>query len=557
MRAWVAAAAVAAVAAAQHEASAASYDYPGCTTPEETNCAMQAQRPTDDSSGSVTVYTLFYGSNFQNGGIDGYTALDIEALVFALSQSSAEATIGTYTNVTSLNFTSVVDAYSQGHVLVDDGTANDGVSNAIQAQITSGQWPADPNGVYMLVPDQTVTLSGGNITACPSNAPPTGTCACGWNNVYSDSGGPSIKYGVVINSSITPACAYGSAFATPNNANGQDTNGAIDGELKFFAHELNEALTEHWTLSSPPVASDGTAPNNQEADFCQGQTGTTYTVQNSPTNALANFHGFGFDFLIQPNRVNLNTTSGNEGYCANSYGGVFWGKDFGTAWNPLSGDWSPYNYKGECESGQPLVGVSTNTSTGIAHAIFCGSGPETSFFPQSNSCHQVNFDGFNGAAGTVQPAASKTADAAWWTNGDWDYKYYKGECAPNEFVAGISQSQQGGAATLLCCPSSVAHESCDAQPFNSSNAGNAETDWDFAYYKAECSNGQYVAGISVDTTHGHPHELLCCSPASPPPPPLPPPSCQPASCPACVVGTPCCNGVGTCGCAAGGICLGL
>jgi hypothetical protein len=102
-------------------------------------------------------------------------------------------------------------------------------------------------------------------------------------------------------------------------------------------------------------------------------------------------------------------------------------------------------------------------------------------------------------------------------SGDWDYGFYKGQCAKNEFVAGVAQSQAGATNGLLCCPSigvdaGVDASGCHAQTIDSTNL--PSSDWDYGYWKGECHPGEYVAGVSVTGT-GSPHDILCCT--TPPP----------------------------------------
>jgi hypothetical protein len=509
----VAAAVVGAIFSMQPIASA---QYPPCN-PQEPGCAMQQQGIASNTTGPIDVYVLLYGANFANGGNDGYTYLAIERLVFALIDSSFENAITTYTNIDpgQVGFTNLLDSgYSQGKTISDTNA----VTNAIAVQIRNGNWPADPNAVYMFVPDSTVKVTITTPQFCPNGQPGT-SCACGANDswIYN---GQRLKWAMVTNSLSTPGCQYHTH--TPNDSNGADANGAIDLELASFAHELNEALTAQWTLNPATVAQYNLGHNNQMADFCAGQTRDTYNVlTSSGVQALADFHGYNSDFLLQAYRVNEN--SGSFGYCASGYGGVFWGRDSGLVWSPLSangGDWSPGNYKGECENGQSLLGVSTYVlGIGQAHSVMCGDGQHSADLQQSGSCHTVNYAYYGGdTQGSVQ-GTSQQKDV-WWTNGDWDPGYYKGECGANEFMAGVAQQTNGRAASILCCPGSanILHSACETVAFDSSNFDNPSNDWDYGYYKASCPlrssvdsrTGRYAAGISDSTDNLTPHRLLCC-----------------------------------------------
>ena len=206
--------------------------------------------------------------------------------------------------------------------------------------------------------------------------------------------------------------------------------------------------------------------------------------------ALANVHGiYGTDFLLQTLRVNAN--GGTQGYCANGYGGVFWGQNFGYSQTPYThnnGDWAPGSYKGECHSGQALAGISKYPSAQPAHAVMCDSTTNSANFVQDGSCTPLYFDHGYGTVGNVQ----------WYADpppvGDWDSGYYKAECGPNMFVGGVSQSTSGVVNGILCCtppsPGAVTHQTCRGELVNSALDAppSPSWDWDNGYYKATCSS---------------------------------------------------------------------
>jgi hypothetical protein len=363
----------------------------------------------------------------------------------------------------------------------------------IGSYITSGNLPADPNALYLVLPDSNNSVSAADGSRYCSTW-------CGYNNNASIAG-TNIKYAVVGDATGCGNCQWG--LHTPNDVGGADTNGALDGELSAIAHELVERITDPLG-GGGGWRSSGTGGNTQNADFCSWANGNVpiaegnayTTIANSGSYAQANFRGISTDFLLQTLRVNAR--NGGFGYCVNSYGGVFWGQDYGVS---HSGDWDYGNYKGMCEQGQPVIGLSEDTSTTPkAHAVMCGSSPNAYLFGES-SCRLLTFDG---SAGTVQ----------WYSDpppvGDWDWGYYKGECGQSEYVAGVAQSTSGVVNGLYCCTGNVRHASCEAVPFDSGNL--SSYDWDYGYYKAECNNGQYVAGVSAVTTSGTPHKVFCCYP---------------------------------------------
>ena len=163
------------------------------------------------------------------------------------------------------------------------------------------------------------------------------------------------------------------------------------------------------------------------------------------------------------------------------------------------GDWDPNYRKSECGGYEPVTGLSRDTGSTVVHATLCRVDGEGWRYPH-NSCNVRAF-----SAGDNRGTAF---------TGDWDPSYYKGECAPNEYVAGVSQSQNGQTHALLCCAGSVAHNSCSAVSIGALDGreSQASEDWDIWNYKGECGAGRYVAGVSRGLSAGEPHRLLCCSP---------------------------------------------
>jgi hypothetical protein len=125
-------------------------------------------------------------------------------------------------------------------------------------------------------------------------------------------------------------------------------------------------------------------------------------------------------------------------------------------------------------------------------------------YPQADKtpslCHRVDFPSGD----------NRFASDPGFSNNDWDSGYYKGECAPNEYVTGVAQSTSGWTTSIECCLGNVTHQSCTAHPLDSSGL---DTDWDSGYLKGTCPLRQYVAGVSTDfRAGGSPHMVLCCAP---------------------------------------------
>lgn len=166
---------------------------------------------------------------------------------------------------------------------------------------------------------------------------------------------------------------------------------------------------------------------------------------------------------------------------------------------PFIGDWNPNYIKADCGRYEPVTGLSRHTSTNVAHAALCRVDGEGWRYPLS-SCTVRTFSGGDNRGVSF--------------TGDWDPGVYKGECAANEYVAGVSQSVNGQTQSILCCAGSVAHNSCSAVSLGAVNGreSQASGDWDLFYYKGECGSGRYVAGVSRGVSSGEPQRLLCCSP---------------------------------------------
>lgn len=169
-------------------------------------------------------------------------------------------------------------------------------------------------------------------------------------------------------------------------------------------------------------------------------------------------------------------------------------------------DWADFRYKAACSPTQAATGLSMS-NTGVlkyAHDLLCRLDRPDTFL--RTSCHEVVFD-----ADDNRP----TADGE-----DWDPGYYKGECAPDEYVVGISQTINLALFSIRCCQGAVAHDDCSAVVFaDESDFDGSEmiNDWDPDYNKGECAPGRFIAGVSQRPGTGEPHAILCCGERESPP----------------------------------------
>jgi len=94
---------------------------------------------------------------------------------------------------------------------------------------------------------------------------------------------------------------------------------------------------------------------------------------------------------------------------------------------------------------------------------------------------------------------------------DWDQGFWKLECGNNEYVYATSQDTNTHQIHGVACASStgVSNTCHTATIDNGEWAGVG--DWDVNYNKGECASNEYLAGLSVDPGTGLPHQLLCCA----------------------------------------------
>lgn len=166
----------------------------------------------------------------------------------------------------------------------------------------------------------------------------------------------------------------------------------------------------------------------------------------------------------------------------------------------LTGDWRAGSHKAECAPGERIVGVSKYTAPPYkGHGALCAqANPAT--HPHASCTTYVFANG--DARGTT-------------STGEWAAGYHKGECAADEYMAGISQTPDGKLDAILCCKGAVAHNNCAAPIFldTSARESTATGEWDPGYWKGECGPGRYAAGISrqMDAWWSG-FSLLCCGP---------------------------------------------
>src|SRR5579859_3218919 len=187
---------------------------------------------------------------------------------------------------------SVSVGYTHGNALT-----NALVWTIVQDVVSAGKLPSDPNGVYFVLSDATVTNSDGFCSSW-----------CGWHT-YGTYAGAALKFAFIGDPGACITKCNWEVFSTPNNY--------VDRMASDIFHELSESVTD--PLLNAWVIESSTTEN---ADECNWETGPTYQTS---SNATANVRLGNRDYLLQEMWVNKGT-----GYCAQSlgsstpYGGTPW-----------------------------------------------------------------------------------------------------------------------------------------------------------------------------------------------------------------------------------------
>ncbi|MER5361523.1 cellulase family glycosylhydrolase [Streptomyces sp. NPDC002785] len=154
-------------------------------------------------------------------------------------------------------------------------------------------------------------------------------------------------------------------------------------------------------------------------------------------------------------------------------------------------DWSPGNRKGNCPDSQRLVGLGRSDSRGL--------------------CTDVGRPAKANGSWTV------VTDERYVTGGDWASGYNKLQCPGNTFAAGYSVRGNAMAA-LLCAPAADSLPTADRVLWfdhgdnRPATGGSIASDWAPGYYKGQCADNEYLAGVAHTWKWNHggvPDALLC------------------------------------------------
>jgi hypothetical protein len=411
----------------------------------------------------------------------------------------------------------VTDNVSQGEGTLIDSQIQAIVQNAIyggDVDANTGaqkSLPLDSNGVYFVFlpsqvvvgppsPAQPFTNAGpicGASTGCAYHTS-TNIYVQGQNNWHAD-----IKYAVIGEpDQFCSTCQWGKgATQTP-------TNKVFDAKVNALTHELEETLTD-------PDHSAWTGSGGESADLCAWAVGSTFAA---PNGGKANLVLNGQPYLIQMEWVNENGGYGANGYglpFGNGLNSGFEGSYGAGAGDPL-GDWSFGNFKAQCSPGQPVIGISESIGETGVHSILCGNGGDYANYPQipqnlsSTGCHDLPFNP------TSNLAANPEGD---WAFGSVKAECGLNEYVAGISRAPTNPPAAGQIDSILCCPGSVTHRQCEnVELFYGQNSRDyTPPDWDYGYYKGQCLPGKYVAGVAAVSVVpfeviGAADILLCCLP---------------------------------------------
>ena len=171
-----------------------------------------------------------------------------------------------------------------------------------------------------------------------------------------------------------------------------------------------------------------------------------------------------------------------------------------------SGEWDYCRGKADCAKGEAVSGLSLDLGVHQAHRALCR--PQDARFPGTSRA-VLSVD-----ARRDQRRAQRVPD--------WDPGYFKLECGANEYVVGVSENALPCAGNnafhaVMCAaasglPSGGLGTACHDRFLDGSDdrPSGYTDDWDLGAIKAECTQDEFAAGLSVHPGTGAPHAILCC-----------------------------------------------
>jgi beta-glucanase (GH16 family) len=295
------------------------------------------------------------------------------------------------------------------------------------------------------------------------------------------------------------------AYATPVNADGQ--NHAQLGP--FFSPTINptdfHVYGLEWTPSSIAYFLDG----NQYGPTSAPPTGDFQNNFDIILNFAVGGAG-GAGVAMDPSAVPQSTSSAGAGFDVRQRMAVDWVRvsrldDLGGMMpRMLQGganaafpqEWDFGYYKADCGPQAVVNGLSANGSA-QPHQLLCINGNAGEFTGNTVATLSDVSNGEHRRANRL---------------GDWDYGYYKSECGVNEYVSGFSQAPGATRLHAMNCASGNSMSNGGQNNCNTRliDQDTSNWEWDYGYYKSQCANGQIMEGVSSSPSSGMPHAILCC-----------------------------------------------
>ncbi|MFE6737440.1 glycoside hydrolase family 5 protein [Streptomyces tubercidicus] len=156
-------------------------------------------------------------------------------------------------------------------------------------------------------------------------------------------------------------------------------------------------------------------------------------------------------------------------------------------------DWNVGNRKGNCPDSQRLVAIARSNNRGL--------------------CTDAN------QPAKADSTWTTVTDESYVKDGDWASGYNKLECPANTFAVGYSVNGNAMAA-LLCAPSATSLPTTNRVLwFDHDNnlpatGGSTSSDWAPGAYKGQCADDEYLAGVAYtwNWNHGGAPDALLCRP---------------------------------------------
>lgn len=240
----------------------------------------------------VNVYLIWYGGSSTSAAWTTAMQTNIRYFFNNLGGSGWWGIMGTLTDTSNRAISTASVVVAQEYTLTRQATSvsENGIWTIVKNALSGGKLPVDPNGVYFVLTDASVRVSGsGGGGFCSSY--------CGWHtyNYYGTAQTP-IKFSFVGNPQTLCPVTCGSSGPSGDFS---------DAVLTIAAHELAE------TVSDPQLNAWYFPSGNENADQCAWQYGTTSTA---PNNKEYNVVVGTKKYLIQQNWANRQP----HGYCASA-----------------------------------------------------------------------------------------------------------------------------------------------------------------------------------------------------------------------------------------------